>query len=388
MLFGTLLTRAAYFMVWPFLAIILYRNFQLSATAVGALLAFASILGSVTGVYSGYLSDVFRRRTVLLAGAGLSIGAFGLLAYATSLPGYTLAIAGINIGRALLEASSKALIGDHIDSPQARESAQYFRYFLINVGSAAGPYLGLVGGLSAQEHTFLLTAFIYAVYAVLLRLFIPESATRVLPELSAVAQKGQRISFRETLRTIARHRSFMILLFCCLLVTFVFANFDSTMVQYLSRSGIDDAVGLVAMLVMVNSVTVVVCQIPLLRLLRPYSPNVRIVIGIALLAGAQLGFAFAPLDTALYLCLVTVFLSLGEVVAFPTFNVEIDRITPPHLSGAFFGASNLSSIGSALAPIYGGLMLDYCGATVLFSVLCGVCLLAFGIYYCNLVRGA
>lgn len=39
MLVGTLLTRGAYFMVWPFLALLLWREFRLSASAIGLLLA-------------------------------------------------------------------------------------------------------------------------------------------------------------------------------------------------------------------------------------------------------------------------------------------------------------------------------------------------------------
>ncbi len=38
MLVGTLLTRGAYFMVWPFLALLLWREFRLSASAIGLLL--------------------------------------------------------------------------------------------------------------------------------------------------------------------------------------------------------------------------------------------------------------------------------------------------------------------------------------------------------------
>lgn len=49
-------------------------------------------------------------------------------------------------------------------------------------------------------------------------------------------------------------------------------------------------------------------------------------------------FAFSPM-----------ILSFGEIVAIPTFNVEVDRLTPHHLRGEFLGASNLASIGTALA---------------------------------------
>ena len=34
-LFGSFITRGSYYMVWPFLAVILYEKFALSATEVG-----------------------------------------------------------------------------------------------------------------------------------------------------------------------------------------------------------------------------------------------------------------------------------------------------------------------------------------------------------------
>ncbi len=107
-------------MVWPFLAMILYRQFNMSATGIGGLLALSSILGSVTGIYTGYLSDIFCRRTVMLIGVMISIISFIMMSFSSSPILYLIAISGISIGRALLEACSKALIGDYIDSPKER----------------------------------------------------------------------------------------------------------------------------------------------------------------------------------------------------------------------------------------------------------------------------
>ena len=44
-------------MVWPFLAIVLYREFQLQATEVGLILSAAAVGAAATGFYIGILSD-------------------------------------------------------------------------------------------------------------------------------------------------------------------------------------------------------------------------------------------------------------------------------------------------------------------------------------------
>ncbi len=381
MLLGTLLTRAAYFMVWPFLAMILYRQFNMSATGIGGLLALSSILGSVTGIYTGYLSDIFCRRTIMLIGVMISIISFIMMSFSSSPILYLIAISGISIGRALLEACSKALIGDYIDSPKERESIQYYRYYLVNVGAAIGPYIGLASGLSAQRETFLITAIVYFVYGIMLRVFLLSSKKE-----EKIKKVSNDISFTKTLNIIISHRTFVILLLCNVLVMFVYANFDSTLVQYLSRSNINNVTNFIALLVIVNSLTIITFQIPTLFLLRNFTPRIKILIGIMLIAIAQIIFAFSPINTVYYLCVATIILSFGEIIAIPTFNIEVDRLTPHHLRGAFFGASNMSSIGSALAPIYGGIMLDLFNATLLFSLLSLTSLITLLIYYTFLIK--
>lgn len=78
------------------------------------------------------------------------------------------------------------------------------------------------------------------------------------------------------------------------------------------------------------------------------------------------------------LALATVVLSLGELIVFPTFSVEVDQLTPDDLRGSYFGAANLYSLGTALAPLYGGIMLDHAGSQALYlglAALCGVIML-------------
>src|SRR4030081_1313122 len=68
LLAGTLLTRTAFFMVWPFLAVILLRDFHLSPSQIGSILAGASVAGNLIGFYFGNLSDRFGRRNIMIAG--------------------------------------------------------------------------------------------------------------------------------------------------------------------------------------------------------------------------------------------------------------------------------------------------------------------------------
>ncbi|MDG3709093.1 MDR family MFS transporter [Pseudomonas aeruginosa] len=373
MLVGTLLTRGAYFMVWPFLALLLWREFRLSASAIGLLLALATVCGALSGIYTGWLSDRFGRKRLIFFGTSLSGLSFVLLGFSGQPLSYGLAISGVSIGCALLESSCKALIGDRVEDRRSRELALYCRYFLINLGAALGPLIGLTLGVAAQAGTFLVTALVYFCYGLLLWCLLHH----LEPKRRSLAPRAST-GFLEACLSMARHRAFTLLLLCNMLAALIYATFDSTLVQYLTRSGLPDVVNSIALLVTINALTIVVAQFPLLRLLENTGTGGRLVLGMLLMLLAQLGFAWTPVTLFAGLALATVVLSLGELIVFPTFSVEVDQLTPDDLRGSYFGAANLYSLGTALAPLYGGIMLDHAGSQALYlglAALCGVIML-------------
>ena len=68
--------------------------------------------------------------------------------------------------------------------------------------------------------------------------------------------------FLEACLSMARHRAFTLLLLCNMLAALIYATFDSTLVQYLTRSGLPDVVNSIALLVTINALTIVVAQFP------------------------------------------------------------------------------------------------------------------------------
>ncbi|AJK48186.1 MDR family MFS transporter [Burkholderia plantarii] len=368
-LMGTFFVRMAYFMVWPFLAVILYRNFQLSATTIGLMLTCASLLGAAAGLLSGYYSDRTGRRRVILAGCALGALAFFALAAAGHPVTYLLAIAGVSVGNALLESTSKALIGDKIADRKDRELAFYVRYFMINAGAAVGALIGVWVGLSGKQWAFGVTGGVYVAYWLMLVAWLRDGTPR--------AAQAQRVKpgFGQACAQVFMDRVFLMLLLSNIAMAFVYANFDSTLVQYLTRSHAPQLMAMISTLVAVNAATVIFGQFPILRLMESLPPRQRIVIGVLLMCVSQALFAVSPVTSLIGFVLATFVLSVGELIAFPTFSVEVDRNTPDHLRGTYFGASNLYSLGTAIAPLLGGLSLDIFGGRPLYlglAVLCAV----------------
>lgn len=368
-LLGSFFGRGTYFMVWPFLAILLYERFNLGAAEIGLILSASAVGAALLGFYVGALSDRCGRRSILLLGTAISCLAFALLAVAESLPAFVVAMSLCSVGRAVWEPPASALIGDLIPGRQARELALQVRYFLINAGAALGPMIGVWAGLSAQQETFGLTALSY----LLLNLAFIWGFAHTASGRVARQRRDRSARFRDTLRVLGRDHMFLVVILANVLAFFIFAQADSSLVQYLTRAEAPDLVALISSIILVNAVTVMVLQFPLLSLLGPLPVTQRVLIGLAILALGQLWCALNPVDWyAGWLGAIFV-VSVAEAILFPTMSVQVDQMAPDHLRGSYFGASSFYALGWALAPLAGGLILEWGSGPVLYAVMFVLC---------------
>jgi MFS family permease len=361
-LVGTLLMRTAFFMVWPFLAIILEREFHLSPSQIGAILSTAFLSSAFVGFYAGAISDRYGRRPVILAGCVGAIGAYALLAVASNVLAYTIGAFMVGFTRSMLEPPSKALIADHIADQRRRDLAFHARYFLINVGGAVGPLVGLAFGLSAQQETFWLTAVAYVAFAVAFRVTLRRTR-------EPTQRRGEpTTSMADAVRVLRADRQFLLLLLAMTLTMSAYAQQESTLIQYVALEGGGRAVRLVTALIVTNALTVVVFQFPLLRALAGVDPYVRTYIGLALYAVSFATYPFLPPASIVAWVVVTVVFSVGEAILFPTLQLQVDRMAPAHMKGSYFGAAGLSAIGFGLGPMAGGFLLQHTGGGVTFFI--------------------
>ncbi|WP_070969686.1 MDR family MFS transporter [Vibrio sonorensis] len=366
---GVLLARTSYFMAWPFLIVFLYQDYGISAIDVGAMLATSALVGSVAGLYTGYLSDRFGRKVVMMAGVLIAILAYSGIAMANQAWQFFVLIVMSGLMRPMIEAPSKAVIGDNLQNLTDRELALNIRYFLLNLGGAFGPLIGVTLALSAPQDLFYITGVTYVIYGIWLFFGIERRGKFKKPDLS------QLPNFRATLNVIRKDRVFMLLMVANFIMMFVYAQLDSSIPQVIVRSTGDEAASIIAGLVLVNTLTIIVFQFPMLKLLEKVPLFTRTRIGMLLMGAAQVGFMLTPVDWPIGWGIACFVLSLGEVIAFPTLNVQIDRLAPAHLRGSYFGAAALYSLGFAAAPLLGGIVIESLNANWLFGscvLLCAV----------------
>ena len=94
-------------------------------------------------------------------------------------------------------------------------------------------------------------------------------------------------------------------------------------------------------------------------------------------------FAIRSTDIWVWLTVTGVF-SMGEAILMPNLNILLDQLAPAEHRGAYLGASTLSTLGLAVGPLIGGVMLAMTGAGVFISTALLSLLLCVIIYACRI----
>ncbi|TMP37350.1 MDR family MFS transporter [Pseudoalteromonas rubra] len=359
MLIGNFFVRASYYMVWPFLAVMLYESYGLSATEVGLLLTGSATLAVFLGFYTGNLADRFGRTKMLYIAVVVGVISFAMLALANSLWLFSVAVFLACLPRTLWEAPSKALLTEELVNPKDRELALHLLYFLVNVGAALGPLYGLWAGLNGEQFSFIYTAISYLGLLVALLYFRPSK-----PVSSTTPQSVP--NFSNWLKILNKDRAFLVVLLATTLVYFVYAQCDTSLVQYLTRAEVPELAWLISAVIITNSCVIIVCQFPLLHIMRNWRLEYRLYLGGAILVVSQIMMAFNDVHNTWGWITAMIVLSLSEAIMFSNINVYIDRLAPDNLKASYFGAAGLCSLGYAFAPILGGMVLDLSSGVMLF----------------------
>ncbi|WP_115720252.1 MFS transporter [Gallaecimonas mangrovi] len=358
-LLGALLVQGTFFMVWPFLSILLYQRFALGPYQIGVILSVAALAGSLLGFYVSALSDRFGRKHIMLASGLCCALAFVVMAMADSVHGYVLGILLVSIGRSIFGPATQALMIDQLPEKPRRELALQLRYFVANMAGAAGPLVGVWVGLTAKQSTFFITA---ATYLLLLAMLLWAMKRGYRLADNTLGNQG----FRRTLMLLGQDHGFLLLVLANILLMFVYAHIDSSLIQYLTRAHVPALVKLISQLILVNTLTIICLQFPLRHLLGRWAISTQMQLGVVLITVAQLWYAFNPMSWHLGWLGATFVLSVGEVILFPNISVQIDDMAPPGLKGAYFGAGNLYAIGWSLSPLIGGWMLEHYSGRILY----------------------
>lgn len=311
----------------------------------------------------------------MVAGSWIAALAYSGIGIADQIWQFYVLIVITGLMRPMIEAPAKAVIGDNLSNVKDRELALNIRYFLLNLGGAVGPLLGITLGLMHPQSLFFFAGGTYLIYGFWLLFGIERKGRYIQPDRTALP------NFTSTLRVISKDNIFVKLMVANFIMMFVYGQVESSIPQVIVRTSVSDAAQIVAGLVLVNTMTIIVFQFPMLKWLESIPLFVRTRIGMGLMAVAQIGFLLTPADWPIGWAIACFILSMGEVIAFPTLNVQIDRMAPAHLRGSYFGAAALYSLGFAIAPLIGGVVIESLSSNWLFGVCFVLCLVMIWLYW-------
>ncbi|MEB6377884.1 MFS transporter [Leclercia adecarboxylata] len=360
LLFFTFVIRFSYFMAWPFIAVIMTQNYHMSPIAIGVAMTSSALISVVLGMYGGQLSDRMGRRVILLLGCVFSAVGYITLAQATGMGLFITGLMIIGVCFAWVDPPVRALMSDLLGDRRRRALALQMRYYLINVAAVFGPLVGLVFGLTSQKGTFLITGLSYLPFLVYVLLFIPAGKLVGEPQ----AGSAPAIRLHQIMGIIARDNIYVAALLCSILCSIVFIHYEAVLPQYLMSLDAKGAVKLITLILVTNACTVLVFQSLIVRFMAQINLPKRILLGGIIFALSQLCF-FATRSTDIWLWLTfTAVFSMGEAILMPNLNILLDQLAPAEHRGAYLGASTLSTLGVAVGPLIGGVMLALTGAGV------------------------
>ncbi len=374
LLAGSLVSRAAFFLSMPYLAISLKDRLGLDPVTIGLMIGLGPFAGIAVGLYIGHLSDQIGRRTLLAWTLGLWSLVFAGFAWSEVTWHYFLLSALNGICSGSFTPLSSALISDLTPAEKRGEVFQ-FRYYLHNVAASFGPLAGVGIALTQPSWGFLITAAVHVGLSLGLLYLLPASLE---PRRLEANLDDPASSFRETLVLMSRDRLLLLYTLGFIVMSMTYAQLETTLPQYLSQVMGQEGVKLFGVLCSINGLTVVVAQLPLQRWTRQFTINQLMIWGSVIYG---LGFAGLALPGGVgILALAMMVLTIGEIMMFSNANLLIDEIAPDNKKGAYFGASSLWALGPTLGPAIGGWLLMRIGGPWTFISLGIVAILNLSLY--------
>jgi len=369
---GTFLSRTGFFMTLPFLGIYLGKGKGIDPAIVGAILAVSLLVGTMSSFIGGALSDRLGRYPVMVSSmAAWSLVLLGF-AYAEETWMFFLLSSLNGLFRSVFEPTARALLAD-VTPPDQRAEAFHARYFAINMGGAIGPLLGvkLGAGDTASLLPFFISAGIFAVYAIILVVFMVRYKQKNM-------ESSETIAMNQMLRIVFTDKVFLYFLLGNIFVAGAYSHLDTTLAQYIGHDRVDSY----AFLFVINTLSVLVLQYPLAKLMKRYSSLTALKVG-CLLFGLGL-FGFGIFDNLAMLALSMVVFTAGEILCFVIGDVLIGEIAPEQMRGAYYGASGFAFIGQSVCAWVGGILLNELGfdqGPVIFGILMLLAFVAFPFFH-------
>lgn len=358
----------------PFLVVYLHGLRGLSLPLAGGAAATLALTSALANPVGGWLADRVGARPILIAGlATAAAGAAGIGGVAHGWQAFgAVGVSGLGVG--MIWPAQDALLACLVSVSQ-RSVVYAVRHATLNLGLGVG---GLLASVIVDVHrpgTF--TAVYWwdaASFGLAIPLLLVPAAAPgpVAGRAACQARAGQGGGYRVVLRDPIFVRLWVL---TAVLVLAGYAQFNSALPVFATGSGAL-SVGTLGVVFAVNTITVVLGQLVVLRLLAKVRRAHALALLCLLWALSWLIVLLGGLTrTAIPFVVAAAVFGIGETLFAPTVPALVNDIAPESLRGRYNGANALAcTTGFTLGPLLAGFALGGDMALPLWLCLIAACL--------------
>jgi MFS family permease len=355
----------------PFGVVYFLYTTPLSLAVIGAGLTVARLLAIPTSVVAGPLIDRFGARAVLASGNLLSFLAFAGYLFVSTSWQLVLAAFLVSVGQATFWTASRALVGAAIP-PDQRSSWFALQTMTRNAGYGLGGLIGAAAVGSGSRWVYLVLAAVNAASFLLAALLVMRWK---VPAATPTEAPAERASYRQLF-----HDRALLLVTVVNLAFVMCANVLTVLLVVYVTTTLHQPAWLGGALFTVNTIMVSTLQTITTRGVRNVS-HVGVLRAAALCWAGSFVLLWALSALSGWVVIVGLFLAIvvftiAEMLQDPIINTLVVDIAPPHLTGRYVAAYQLSwSVGNAVAPFLLTALLAQ-GVSLSWIAMIAICLLA------------
>ncbi|WP_407888293.1 MDR family MFS transporter [Levilactobacillus sp. N40-8-2] len=356
LLLGALFSSIGMSFIWPLTTIYMHNRLGTSLTEVGIVLLFYSLANVVGSVLGGRLFDRLNPYYLTIGGVTVSLLTLGSLIFNHDWPAFPISLIflGLASGWTLTMVNS---LGTTIHSRDGRYIFNML-YFAQNLGVVLGT--AMVGYIYNTSVTLL--------FGIAASLFVLFLAVAILCyHAPAVMQRQVVKQENQHVHIALPNRRIMAGFFVSLVVIWImYEQWVSNLSVYMTGMGIP--MKDYSLLWTLNAGLIVVFQ-ALINWFSHYLSNLylQVYAGIFFVAVSFVTLIFAK--DYLHFVIAMVVLTMGEATAFPAIPAIVNNLTPVAVKGKYQGMANAwASVGKAVGPLFGGIVIDHSSYTLLFII--------------------
>lgn len=352
------LNNVGYSCVWPVTTIYMHNQLHQSLVLAGIVLLCYSSANVIGSIAAGSRFDRGHTFGLNLFGQLITLLAVTLLIFMHGWPSYPILLCIFGFGNGW----TLTLINSMGTRVKKYPSVKVFNqlYLAENIGLVVGT--GLTGFIYEQGigWLFVLIAGIYLVSLIIVGIKFAKVELHGECPVKQADTTSADLTGKRNLFVI------IVLLLGLVVVWVMYEQWMSNLAVYLARFGI--STGRYGMLWTINGVLIIIFQLLLDWIGRYHATlDLQVILGSFFMAGSFMLLLFAAHYGRFVLAMVV--LTLGESLLIPGVPAYVNRLSPVVQKGRGQGMVNaFSSLGKALGPLFGGLVIERLGYFKLFAV--------------------